>query len=285
MSKHPFSIIVDDKDLEGDVSNLAAQLQDESSAPAKAAKTEESDDSFLPSKWTGKTEKERAEMYKNLESAYGRQANELGTTRKLADEILQNKRAADLGEAPAPRQPRQVTVSAADLLERPSEVFTRELHAVESTLEELVDRKLSERDAKTEAATFEDRHPDAAELIGSEEFAKFVADSPIRKRAVALVQRTGDAETADALLTEFKATAQPSATREERPDVAVERGAERAREVSFESGSARGNSRGDNSDKPTYRRVDLMKLKATDPDRYSMLGDEILRAYAEGRVK
>jgi hypothetical protein len=55
--------------------------------------------------------------------------------------------------------------------------------------------------------------------------------------------------------------------------------------VSFESGSARGSSKGDNSDKPTYRRVDLMKLKATDPDRYSMLGDEILRAYAEGRVK
>jgi hypothetical protein len=280
MSKHPFSIIVDDKDLEGDTSNLAAQLQDEGSAsPAPAAKDEE----YLPAKWKGKSDKERAEMYKNLESAYGRQANELGTTRKLADEILQNKRAADLGEAPAPRQPRQVTVSAADLLERPSEVFTRELHAVESTLEDLVDRKLSERDAKTEAATFEDRHPDAAELIQSEEFAKFVSDSPIRKRAVALVQRTGDAETADALLTEFKATAQPKVDPEPEPE--ARRGSERAREVSFESGSARGSSKGDNSDKPTYRRVDLMKLKATDPDRYSMLGDEILRAYAEGRVK
>jgi hypothetical protein len=97
------------------------------------------------------------------------------------------------------------------------------------------------------------------------------------------VQRTGDAETADALLTEFKATAQPKVDPEPEPE--ARRGSERAREVSFESGSARGSSKGDNSDKPTYRRVDLMKLKATDPDRYSMLGDEILRAYAEGRVK
>jgi len=34
-----------------------------------------------------------------------------------------------------------------------------------------------------------------------------------------------------------------------------------------------------------YRRADLIKLKMTDPDRYMALQDEILAAYAEGRVR
>jgi hypothetical protein len=34
-----------------------------------------------------------------------------------------------------------------------------------------------------------------------------------------------------------------------------------------------------------YRRADLIKLRMTDPDRYMQLSDEIMQAYAEGRVK
>ena len=34
-----------------------------------------------------------------------------------------------------------------------------------------------------------------------------------------------------------------------------------------------------------YRRADIIKLMKTDPERYNALSDEILKAYAEGRVK
>ena len=34
-----------------------------------------------------------------------------------------------------------------------------------------------------------------------------------------------------------------------------------------------------------YRRADLIKLRMTDPDRYMALQDEIMSAYAQGRVK
>ena len=37
--------------------------------------------------------------------------------------------------------------------------------------------------------------------------------------------------------------------------------------------------------KKTYRRADIIKLMKTDPERYQSLSDEILTAYAEGRVK
>jgi len=39
------------------------------------------------------------------------------------------------------------------------------------------------------------------------------------------------------------------------------------------------------SSKRVYRRADLIRLKMTDPGRYEMLSDEIMKAYAEGRVK
>ena len=39
------------------------------------------------------------------------------------------------------------------------------------------------------------------------------------------------------------------------------------------------------SGKRVYRRADLIRLKMTDPNRYDALSDEIMQAYAEGRVK
>ena len=39
------------------------------------------------------------------------------------------------------------------------------------------------------------------------------------------------------------------------------------------------------SSRKVYRRADLIRLKMTDPQRYESLSDEIMAAYAEGRVK
>ena len=39
------------------------------------------------------------------------------------------------------------------------------------------------------------------------------------------------------------------------------------------------------SSKRVYRRADLIRLKMTDPARYGSLSDEIMQAYAEGRVR
>jgi hypothetical protein len=39
------------------------------------------------------------------------------------------------------------------------------------------------------------------------------------------------------------------------------------------------------SSRKVYRRADLIRLKMTDPARYETLSDEIMQAYAEGRVR
>jgi hypothetical protein len=42
---------------------------------------------------------------------------------------------------------------------------------------------------------------------------------------------------------------------------------------------------GETSPKKIYRRADIMNLKMNDPNRYEQLQNEIMTAYAEGRVK
>ena len=39
------------------------------------------------------------------------------------------------------------------------------------------------------------------------------------------------------------------------------------------------------STKPIYRRADLIRLRMQDPVRYDSMADDILQAYAEGRVR
>ena len=52
---------------------------------------------------------------------------------------------------------------------------------------------------------------------------------------------------------------------------------------SASTGNARGSTEG--SRRKVYRRADIIKLIKTDPERYQSLSDEILKAYAEGRVR
>jgi hypothetical protein len=49
------------------------------------------------------------------------------------------------------------------------------------------------------------------------------------------------------------------------------------------TGSVKGS--GESSSKKTYRRADIIQLMQTDPERYQALQPEIMRAYAEKRVK
>jgi hypothetical protein len=52
---------------------------------------------------------------------------------------------------------------------------------------------------------------------------------------------------------------------------------------SASTGATKGS--GETASKKTYRRADIIELMRTNPDRYQQLADEIMVAYAEGRVR
>jgi hypothetical protein len=65
--------------------------------------------------------------------------------------------------------------------------------------------------------------------------------------------------------------------------VNVEKQARKQSLKAANTGNARGSAEG--SRKKVYRRADIIKLMKNDPDRYQALSEEIMAAYAEGRVK
>ena len=59
---------------------------------------------------------------------------------------------------------------------------------------------------------------------------------------------------------------------------------EQVRKQSLKAAGVDTGGSGETSQK-IYRRADLIRLRMTDPRRYEALSDDIMAAYAEGRVK
>jgi hypothetical protein len=285
--------LVDVNDDGGNLADLDKEIAEAAAARRAAASdgtTKVSvgttgDEPALPAKLRGKSLVELAEMYQNLESEHGRMGNELGNMRQLADRLLEVKRAEDLGRtAPTAKQPAKVEVSAAELLEKPTEALDRYTSSRESALESRVESRLMRIEQSVMANQFGARHPDAERVAKSPEFADWVNQSPVRQRA-AQAARSGDFGSADALLSEFK----DQGSKVKQPTQEADKGnLEAARKASLETGASKA---GGGSERQTqgkqFSRPAIMKLRLTDPEKYysDEYQNEIMAAYNEGRVK
>ena len=122
------------------------------------------------------------------------------------------------------------------------------------------------------------KHPDMQDILKDPKFAEWIKDSKIRTQLFVEADQQYNAEAADELFTLWKERrniAQQTA--------AVEKQSRKQQLKAANTGNARGSAEG--SRKKVYRRADIIKLMRTDPERYQALSEEILKAYAEGRVK
>lgn len=290
--------LVDDSTSGGDLSSIEKDLQADAAvrraASEKAPKgrkqqaateLEDAQDAVLPAKLRGKTLAEVAELYQNLESAYGRMANDLGVQRKMTDVVLGLKRENDLGNNTAPTK---VQIKSDELLENP----TAALERFQAPRDAEQAQRLANVEAQLQANAFSMRHPDYQEIGQDPKFSEWVGASPTRLRA-AQAARGGDWSAASDLLTEFKAQRTADADTldndedgedEEKP--VRETPLAKARKAGLES-SSQGTGGGVRKAGKVYRRADLMKLHIERPDVYysEEMQAEIISAYAEGRVK
>ncbi len=236
----------------------------------------------LPEKFRGKSAKDIAEAYKQLESQMGRMANDLGTQRVLTDRLLNLRRDNDLrqnGAGVTQNSPETPKIKATDLAEDPT-----------GSIQKVVNATIAQRDQETEQATRESArqaaaarlvqdHPDYQTYVNNAEFTTFINSSPIRKRAAVAAQQ-GDFDAGNDLLTEFKAQKKTMSQQDDNTRL------EAAKAASLESGS-RGNSEGTPKGGKIYNRADLLRLQLTNPELY--YSDEyqavIMKAYHEKRVK
>ena len=226
----------------------------------------------LPDKYQGKSLEEVVQMHQEAEKLLGRQSSEVGELRKVVDDYISN-------QAPQQTAPQQQHVEPEDDID----YFTDPQGAVNRAIENHprireAQQYTQQYKKQSSLAELRSKHPDMQNILSDPKFAEWIKASKIRTQLFVAADQQYDADSADELFTlwkERKVVAQQTAD--------VEKQARKQTLKAASTGNARGSSQG--TRKKVYRRADIIKLMRTDPDRYTALADEIMAAYAEGRVK
>ena len=222
----------------------------------------------LPEKYRAKSLEEVVRMHQEAEKLIGKQAQEVGEVRKLADELLKQNLSSK-------QQRIQEEEPEVDFFENPQK-------AVQATIDKHPD-VLAARQAGLEFKRMQIQqklaqdHPDYSQVVNDSEFQNWVKSSPVRVGLYAKADGEFDYDSANELLSTFKQLRGIKAKQSEQASDASRAKSMKAAQVDV-GGSGE-------SSKRVYRRADLIRLKMTDPARYETLSDEIMQAYSEGRVR
>jgi hypothetical protein len=228
----------------------------------------------LPEKYRGKSAIEIAKMHQEAEKLIGRQANEVHEVRSLADQLLKQQLDSKAKEA----KPLEESLED-DFFADPASAVNRQVEKHPAVLEAR-QAALEMKRMKT-AQQLSSKHPDFATIAQDAGFQDWVKSSAIRLNLFARADAEFDFESADELLSTYKELKQIKQQNQVQQSIAVE---SKAQEQAMKAATVDVGGAGETSRK-VYRRADLIKLRMTDPDRYMQLSDEIMQAYAEGRVK
>ena len=231
--------------------------------------TPEPQEPDIPDKYKGKTAEELVQMHQEAEKLLGRQSSEVGELRKVVDTYIQTQLTDNNQEAPN-------QVEEVDFFTDPNKAVDLAIqnHPKIKEAEELT----KQYKASTALSELQRKHPDMQQILQDANFAEWIKASPVRTRLFIAADQQYDHESADELFNLWK----------ERQNI-VQKTAEVeeiARKQTVKA-AATGNARGSNESAPKkiYRRADIINLMKNDPERYAALSDEIMRAYAEKRVR
>jgi hypothetical protein len=244
--------------------------------PVTTEPVEQTTETVVPDKYKGKSFDEIMKMHQEAEKLIGRQAQEVGEVRKLADELIKQQ----LNTNKQDTQPR-VEDNDIDYFADPDKAVN---HAVENNpivrqLKEQADMNLRQQ----QAAQLQAKFPDFQQTVSSEDFTNWVKGSRVR---IDLFTKANnfDFDSAEELLETFTAIRGMKAQQSQQADANLVKGEEQKRSQQLKSAAVQKGGTGEVG-KPIYKRVDLIRLRMTDPNRYNDMQDEIHAAYAEGRVR
>jgi len=223
----------------------------------------------LPQKFQGKEAADIAKSYLELEKELGRKNNEVGELRKLTDEILQQQL-----ENPTKNET-ETSIDLDDLLENPNDVVTKAIDSnptIAKLQEQMQQAVIAEK-----RKGFEGKHTDWNDVLQSGDFQSWVTSSPVRQNMFANANQSYDYAVLDEVFSLYKDVR--GAAKEKAEETASTKRKKALNDTSVEKGST------GEVTKKVYRRADLIRLKQTNPQRYSDMSEEIYLAYQEGRVK
>ena len=224
--------------------------------------------SELPEKYRDKSLDQIVKMHQEAEKLIGKQAQEVGEVRKLADELIKQ----NLGSRQ--QQTRQEEPEV-DFFENPQKAVQRtvdnhpDILAARQVTLEMKRAQIQQRLAQ--------EHPDFGEIAKDQDFANWVKSSPIRIKIFEQADSGYDYDSANELLSTYKQLRTVKSKQ-------VSDEGEVTRKQNLKAVGVDVGGSGESS-KKVYRRADLIQLQLRDPDRYAALSDEIMQAYIEKRVR
>lgn len=251
---------------ENDTDNQEVEAQE---PQVEQEETPEQTETDIPEKYQGKSTAEIVRMHQEAEKLLGKQSSEVGDLRKVVDDYIQTQLST---------QETQVTQAdeEIDFFSDPDKAVERAINNHPKIQEaEQISNQYRQSTAMNKLQT---KHPDMEGILKDEKFAEWIKGSKIRTQLFAQADRQYDYDAADELFSLWKerqqVVTQTAANEKQQRKQAVK---------SASTGNARGS--GEQRGKKVYRRADIIKLMRTDPDRYQALSNEIMQAYAEGRVR
>ena len=228
----------------------------------------------VPEKYKGKSLDQIVKMHQEAEKLIGRQAQEVGESRKLLDEYIKQQ----LNTTKNDVQPVQQEI---DWFEDPAKAVNQ---AVENNpvLKQLKEQQ-AEQQKYAALQTIEKSHPDFMGVAQSEDFAQWVQGSKIRMQLFAQANNY-DVDAAMELLGNYKSIKGIQEQKSQKADDTLKKADSEARTKTLKAAGVQQGGSGELS-KPVYRRTDLIRLRMQDPERYNNMQDDIMQAYSEGRVK
>ena len=223
--------------------------------------------SELPEKYRGKSIEEVAKMHSEVEKRLSIQGQEIGEVRKLADELIRQN-------LESKQQSARKIEPEVDFFEDPQAAIQKAVDNhpdVQSS--KLAFANMQRMQIKQQLAS---AHPDHEEIAKDPNFTDWVKSSPVRIRLLVAGDQGYDFDSANELLSTYK---QIRGARAKQGEVLQENN----RQLSLRAAGVDVGGSGESS-KKTYRAIDLQNLLNTNPDRYTAMQDEIMRAYSEGRV-
>ena len=223
----------------------------------------------IPEKYRDKSLDEVVRMHQEAEKLIGKQAQEVGEVRKLADELIRQNLTVKQQQ-----QTRDVEPEI-DFFENPQKAVQR---TVDSHPDILAARQatLEMKRAQIQQKLAQE-HPDFGDIAKNEDFANWVKSSPVRIDLFKKADAEFDYDSANELLSTYK---ELRSVKQKQTSNA----GEATRKQNLKAAGVDVGGSGESS-KRVYRRADLIRLKMQDPNRYEALSDEIMQAYQEGRVK
>lgn len=222
------------------------------------------DDVDIPEQYRGKGVKDLVKIVTDQNAMIGRQSQEVGEVRRLADELL---------KAQLTKKPEQV-VPEVDFFENPQEAIR---NAIDNSPKVKAAEEYAVMARKQMAMqSLVNKHPDYQNFLQDNEFNTWVQSSKVRQKLFAEANNY-DFDAADELLGTFKQLRTVRQTQ-------VSEVEKEARNKSLSAATVDTSGTGEVS-KKVYRRADLINLQLTNPRKFEAMRDEINQAYAEKRVR